>query len=337
MPRLPPKKKQQQQQEQRHLMHDWSAEELASFRARRISVTLCKESADSKWGFSLQQHASKANTVQIKRMAKKSGTLLEYAPFQSGDILVSINGQPCTDAKTTIQQLVEMKSDFPITLLVETPHGDPNAIQVVVHKPALSALGIQFFPTRSNVPGGDQGTKCSSDDTNGSSTTQESQPSPEKMETTSPPLDSLLRIQCIEPHGILAHSPLRQGDVVVAINATPCSQMFPDQALALLQESGESVTIIAIQPSLSRQQQWLRQARRAGVAIGGGTVSLSNPQRQWRSFTNLLLSKTILFFFVCVWGLYLDGGYWINIYSHASSSLWRSLAGGRCFCLGNRV
>ncbi len=253
-----------------------SAQEMASFRASKISVTVQKESRDSKWGFGMDQKGSR---VQIKVM---TGTgLLEHAPFQVGDYLVSVNNQKCTRAETTIQELVKIDAEFPITLMVETPEGNPNLVQAMVRKPSPNAnLGVGFY-IPSEVVEPKQGesepiVNPESPVTSELTEDKENETAAVIAPASDDPANKLLRINNIDPHGLLSHSALSQGDIVLAINATPCSQMTPAEAEVLLHQSDNSVTIIAMKPpsqTSTRTQGWLRHAKRAGVAIGGGTVS----------------------------------------------------------------
>lgn len=280
-----------------------SADEMASFRASRISVTLQKESRDSKWGFGMKQQKQKNGTdsemVEIAVMAGMG--LLEHAPFQVGDILVSVNNQKCTDAEATIQELVKMDGGTTITLLVETPQGNPNLVQAMVRKSSPDVnLGIGFYTPaavaedeakKEETLQGDEQEKDTQETAADDSETSPSSEATDEDTTNKPPTDAkkadkpaaaaddhtskLLRINNIDSNGLLALSALRQGDIVVAINATPCSQMTAEQAEELLKQSQDSVTIIAMKPpteNTNRFQRWMRHAKRAGVAIGGGTL-----------------------------------------------------------------
>lgn len=266
-----------------------TTDDMASFRASKISVTLQKEAKDSKWGFGLEQKKEK---VHIGVMAGMG--LLEHAPFQVGDFLVAVNNQKCENAETTINELVDMDGGVPITLLVETPQGNPSLVQAMVRKPSAEThLGIGFYvpadlqeeDIQIEVPTDESTTTASGSDGNqaDSPDQQLAKPEvavePEGIKSTTfvqdDPTSQLLKINNIDASGLLAHSALSQGDIVVAINATPCSQMKPEEAEKLLLQSDDTVTITAMKPPAeagNRMQRWLRQAKRAGIAIGGGTM-----------------------------------------------------------------
>jgi C-terminal processing protease CtpA/Prc len=219
--------------------------------------------------------------VEIKVI---TGTgLLKHAPFQVGDFLVSVNNQKCTSAEKTIQDLVKMEAGIPITLLVETPHGNPNLVQAMVRKPSSDAnLGIGFYvPAEPVEVKKEEEGEGENDPTVASETTQAPVSKESGTKRSDDPTANLLRINNIDANGLLSHSALSQGDLVMAINATPCSQMTADEATALLDQSDDSVTITAMKPpsqTSSRTQRWLRQLKRVGVAIGGGTVSAGPAQ-----------------------------------------------------------
>jgi hypothetical protein len=251
-----------------------SAADYASMRASKISMTVTKETMDSKWGFGIgmaqeeeeeekddetatttttrtENNNHKNTVVKIKAMAGMG--LLQHAPFQEGDILKTVNNQKCTDDEATIQQLVRYEGGVPITLEVETPMGNPNLVQAMVIKPTPEAMvGIGFFQT-------------------------EPQPSDGQSQ-------SILKINHLTPTGLLAHSVLNQGHWVLAINATPCSHMTAEEAADLIKTSGTMVTIVAMKPpsaldysnaaaaSGNRMQRWMRHAKRAGIAVGGGAM-----------------------------------------------------------------
>jgi C-terminal processing protease CtpA/Prc len=205
----------------------------------KISVTVMKETRDSKWGFGIAQHETEPDTVVIKAIVDHG--LLRNAPFQEGYTLKTVNNQKSTNSETTIQELVKFEGNTQITLTAETPNGNPQLVQAFVRKPSeRSLVGIGFYNTTHS--GGQR----------------------------------ILQINHLDPAGLLAHSALSQGDLVLSINGKPCSQMDADEAAQLILATVETVTIAALRPkndsTENRAQGWMRQAKRAGVAIGGGAM-----------------------------------------------------------------
>jgi hypothetical protein len=205
-------------------------------RASTISVTVVKETLDSKWGFGIALEDE--NKVVIKKMTGDG--LLEKAPFQMGDVLKTVNNQKCTNDEVTIQLLVKYEGGVPITLLVESPIGNPRVVQAMVRKPSPdSKIGIGFYNTESEN-------------------------------------QTLLQINHLAPNGLLAHSALSQGDLVLAINSTMCSQMKAEDAAALIANSDDdTITVVAMRPQYgesTRAQSFMRQAKRGAIALGGGTL-----------------------------------------------------------------
>jgi hypothetical protein len=67
--------------------------------------------------------------------------------------------------------------------------------------------------------------------------------------------------------------------LVLAINGVPSTKKTPDEAAKLiLDESTPTVKIVALNPTIAnrcdggRAQRWMKSAKRAGIAIGGGTM-----------------------------------------------------------------
>jgi PDZ domain len=259
-----------------------SAEDVPFLRASRMSVTLQTEAQDSTWGLGLEQADDK---VRIKAMANMG--LLERAPFQVGDILVSVNNRNCTNAEVALQELVTIDRGAPVTLLVENPQGSTNLVQALVRKSSPDDnLGIGFY-----VPADvqEQDIKIplavlESVDPNAAQVgdaehAEETDARTEAVSITSAPVNDdpfghLLKVNNIDPRGLLALSALSQGDIVVAINGTLCSHLKPEEATLLLFQSPDTVTITAMKPpaeSDSLLQRWLRQAKRAST-VGLGFV-----------------------------------------------------------------
>jgi hypothetical protein len=226
-----------------------------SLRAARISVTVVKDESNS-YGLGLVQVPRKKNMVKIDALVNEG--LISESPLRVGDILKTVNNKVVTEHRPVMLQL--MNIDGPVTITVETPtpHGNPAVVQAFCRKPTPETLlGISFSVTEHCTT---QNELCG--DLSG---TQE-------VTTT-----KLLKINTIESNGLLAHSALSPGDLVLAINGSPCKS--PDEAAALILESSFTVNILALNPKLAqehcgptRTQRWMRGAKRAGVAVGGGTM-----------------------------------------------------------------
>jgi hypothetical protein len=226
-----------------------------SLRAARISVTVVKDESNS-YGLGLVQVPRKKNMVKIDALVNEG--LISESPLRVGDILKAVNNKVVTEHRPVMLQL--MNIDGPVTITVETPtpHGNPAVVQAFCRKPTPETLlGISFSVTEHCTT---QNELCG--DLSG---TQE-------VTTT-----KLLKINTIESYGLLAHSALSPGDLVLAINGFPCKS--PDEAVALILESSFTVNILALNPKLAqehcgptRTQRWMRGAKRAGVAVGGGTM-----------------------------------------------------------------
>mmetsp|Transcript_58777 Transcript_58777/g.143775 ORF Transcript_58777/g.143775 Transcript_58777/m.143775 type:complete len:615 (-) Transcript_58777:87-1931(-) len=79
--------------------------------------------------------------------------------------------------------------------------------------------------------------------------------------------------------GLLADSVLSPGDLVLAINDTPCANMDAEEAMKLIRDATDTVTIVALNPEAhatasgpTRAQRFMRQAKRTSIAIGGGSM-----------------------------------------------------------------
>ncbi|KAL3917439.1 MAG: hypothetical protein SGILL_004712, partial [Bacillariaceae sp.] len=216
--------------------------DLQSMRASKISVTVVKNKENS-YGFGLLEEAeedSKAISVKIDVLVDDG--LLSMAPLKVGDRLITVNNKKVNSCEQVMEDLVAI--DGPVTLVVETPQGNPSVVHAFCQKPSQDSLvGIGFH----TLEHGDH---------------------------------SLLQVNYLDSNGLLAYSSLSQGDLVLAINDTPCAEKTPEEAAALILESTSTVTILALNPTLAgrqhgvgtRAQRWMKSAKRAGVAIGGGTL-----------------------------------------------------------------
>jgi len=227
-----------------------------SLRAARISVTVMKDESNS-YGLGLVQ-APQKNMVKIDALVNEG--LLRKSPLREGDILKTVNNKIVTEYRPVMLQL--MKINGPVTILVETPtpHANPAVVQAFCRKPTLKTLSgitfsvIEHSTTQNELCGDLSGTQ----------------------EVT---ITKLLQIDSIESDGLFAHSALSPGDLVLAINGIPCTNKTPKEATALLLESLFTINILVLNPTLAqehcgptRTQRWMRRARRAGIAVGGGTM-----------------------------------------------------------------
>jgi hypothetical protein len=212
--------------------------DYTSIRASQISILVKRESVEGKWGIGLEQQADGVVTIGA---VGEQGILRENESLRVGDILKSVNNQRCVDETATKQLLQELVGDD-IILQFEIPAGHPNIVQAQICKPLVESLvGIGFLNSQS---GGQQ----------------------------------LLYINHIAPRGLLAHSCLNQGDLVLVIQGIPCANMDGLEAANLIKNLPDTVTIVAMRPPPATRQDdgtatgrtWLGHAKRAGVAVGGG-------------------------------------------------------------------
>ena len=172
--------------------------------------------------------------------------LLHGTNLQVGDKLVTVNNRKCVEVEQVMEQLAELPAGTTF-FVAETPVGNPRLVQATVRKPALDSLvGIEFI---NEVK---QGTE-------------------------------LLLIKSVSSQGLLSHSVLNQGQLVLTINSTFCGKMNQEEAADLIKNTEGVVSITAMKPStgededvddanLTRAQRWMKGAKRAGVAVGGGVM-----------------------------------------------------------------
>ena len=224
-------------------------------RAAKISVTVVKESTEIPFGIGLTLSPNANDQMDICISAVEEQGLLSNAPIHEGDILKSINRQKMTDPKTALEMLQTIEPGIPITLHLEVPVGNPVLAQALIIKPIPSNLvGIELLAVQGQPK-------------NAPSNNDEGEESPTK-ETT------LLQINKIVRNGLLSQSVLNKGDLVMTINDQPCSHWLAADAAASIGNEPEVVSIVVMQPpgDLKGAKKWLRHARRAGIAIGGGTM-----------------------------------------------------------------
>lgn len=186
-------------------------------RASKISVTVVKPKKSSKWGIGIVPDSEDDQVIIIKAITNNG--LLSNVPFKEGDILKTVNNQPCKNGEKTIQKLSGYDGGTPITLIAEaTSRGNSKLVQAMVKKPSLDALvGIGFYNIQH------QGS-------------------------------SLLIINHLDPMGLLAYSTLSQGDLVLSINGESCSQLKSDEASEIIKDSGKAVNIVALRAAALQQE-----------------------------------------------------------------------------------
>ena len=123
---------------------------------------------------------------------------------------------------------------------------------------------------------------------------QETEGTEDQERKTTPTSISFLQINYLDPNGLLSHSVLNQGDTVLFINGISMEDTTPEDAASLVQNSKDGfVNIVALNPKLlklysqeqeeqlqigektNRFQRWMKHAKRAGVAVGGGAMGTS--------------------------------------------------------------
>ena len=123
---------------------------------------------------------------------------------------------------------------------------------------------------------------------------QETEGTEDQERKTTPTSISFLQINYLDPNGLLSHSVLNQGDMVLFINGISMEDTTPEDAASLVQNSKDGfVNIVALNPKLlklysqeqeeqlqigektNRFQRWMKHAKRAGVAVGGGAMGTS--------------------------------------------------------------
>ena len=212
-------------------------------RASKISVTVVKPKKSSKWGIGIVPDSEDDQVIIIKAITDNG--LLRNAPFKEGDILKTVNNQPCKNGEKTIQKLSGYDGGTPITLIAEaTSSGNSKLVQAMVKKPSLDALvGIGFYNIQH------QGS-------------------------------SLLIINHLDPMGLLAYSTLSQGCLVLSINGQSCSQLKSDEASEIIKDSGKVVNILALRAAALQEElnpSRLTIFKRAMVSAVGALFGGSMP------------------------------------------------------------
>jgi hypothetical protein len=116
----------------------------AQNRAAFISITVEKETKDTKLGIALREFDGE---LQIYSVAEHG--ILSGAPFRPGDKLRSINNFRCSqwDPSKAMAKMKEMEGV--LTIIVQHDHGDPNLVEAMVKKPRRDCkVGIGFMSLR---------------------------------------------------------------------------------------------------------------------------------------------------------------------------------------------
>jgi hypothetical protein len=228
---------------------------VESLRASKISITVVREGVTTVYGLGIGEGDADGHdggkTNHQKTRPKKQLTIdvldgdgiLHNAPLQVGDVLKTVNNKVVTEYREAIVYMLSLEG--PVTMTVETPNGNSHVVHAYGRKPAPETkVGVQFQVLRHGE-------------------------------------HSLLQVHGTDNDGLLAHSVLSPGDLVLAINGTAATHMSPDEATELVESSSvDAVSIVAMDPKAvsdafvcqTRSQRWLRQAKRAGIAVGGGAM-----------------------------------------------------------------
>jgi hypothetical protein len=218
--------------------------------------------------------------------------LLRNSPLKEGDYLRRVNGQRVTNAEACVEHLVKLKGH--VSLEAETPQGNPALVAAFVRKPSpdYDDLGVVFVNTEHEYETVDN--NCETKSTQ----EQQGETSTTTTMTKTNTKTQLLKIGDLRANnsdsveetggpsnvndissktGLLADSVLSPGDLVVAINGMPCANMDAVEAMEIIRNARDTVTIMAINPKAHANatgptpaQRFLRQAKRTGIAIGGG-------------------------------------------------------------------
>jgi hypothetical protein len=117
-------------------------------RAAFISVTVTKETRETKLGIALQESEGE---LEIYSISKECGLLLD-SPLRAGDKVRSINNFRCSswDPDKAMLRLKEIEG--PLTIIVQNDGGDPNLVEAVVVKPSPdSKVGVGFMLMRETL------------------------------------------------------------------------------------------------------------------------------------------------------------------------------------------
>mmetsp|Transcript_7994 Transcript_7994/g.22224 ORF Transcript_7994/g.22224 Transcript_7994/m.22224 type:complete len:614 (+) Transcript_7994:42-1883(+) len=210
------------------------------------------------------------SSVRLARFDKNDEASIFYGTcVQAGDILQSVNAEKCTHHDAVLQTLADRAVvGEPLTLTMECPHGNPVLAQAIVLKPTPDTkLGVELL----NVSVHDKP----------SSESQQSQQSQQQRSSTHNNSTTMLQIKQFDAKGLLAASALHPGDWILRINDREenVTQMPAQDAAQLILDEPRRVSIVTMKPpdlkdvdTRTTAQKWLRHAKRAGIAIGGGTM-----------------------------------------------------------------
>ena len=192
---------------------------------------------------SIEEHSTPVLVIGSVEVSSPLASILQPlivhrdSDASNGTFLSKVNDEPCDSVQDLVNAIKLAEAGQSITIKCQANGGHDKLVQAVVMKPTPeSLLGIGLV--HSKHAGGQM----------------------------------LLTVNEIVPSSYLEYSTIDKGDLVLAINGQPCHDMAPEGAAYFLRSTELCVSILALKPGPSRTQRWLRHAKRAGVAVGGGAM-----------------------------------------------------------------
>ncbi|CAB9517698.1 expressed unknown protein [Seminavis robusta] len=174
-------------------------------RAAFLSATVVKPSTESKLGMGLKK--GKDGSLQVSSLSNNQECLLSEAPFQTGDVLVSINNQSCTGMNLSAVGKLLKQTTGVLTVVVQNSTGDPTLVESMIRKPtptSKTGLGVA-------QAAGQQ-----------------------------------IKVSSINPKGPFAESLLSRRDTILSVNDVPCEcLMGATEAANIIVSAETSVTVVA--------------------------------------------------------------------------------------------
>lgn len=228
---------------------------VKSVRASKLSVTVVRDNMSVLYGVGLDEMVVETDDggkwknydsypktkVFIGRLGENG--LLHNSPLEVGDVLKTINRKVMTEYQEAVDFMVSLQG--PVTVTVETPQGHPHIVQAYGRKPIPETkVGVQFGLLHTGE-------------------------------------HALLQVKGFDSDGLLADCALSAGDLVIAINGTPATNMCPEEATELVESSlVDAINIVVMDSQAAssntschnRSQRWIREAHRVGIALGGGAM-----------------------------------------------------------------